>query len=503
MEWEPRNECLYYVLNNLLRSANRTKLKPWFSYLKLVLTALHKLPSERNVIWRGVNVDLHREYEVGKSYVWWAFSSCTLSLAVLESDEFLGRSGSRTLFSIESLNGRRISSHSYIALENEVLLLPATSFEVRGKLSLSRNVHIIHLKQVDTPFSLIELPTSTLRTEPMASLNEKHQVSTALSPNTLRVEPKLTLKTNYEIPIILPSVSASPHPTFALKKEKEQRAESYRNKKLEQVICQSSLNGPVTVENQELTDSDILFVIHRAIMDQNCSDLNISWNKITDVGAEHLGKALKSNRSLQRLDVLGNQISNRGARWISEALRVNITLTTLDIGHNQIGDEGARFLARALHVNSTLKDVCLYTNSVGDNGAQHLVEALASNTTLTLLNMGRNRITNQGINHFAVMLKRNSTLTHLYIGENPITNSGFSIIMNALCHNQKLKWLGIECSNITSECIKQIHNMFEINGILNGMCLPKTSFSSREQQQLQLMTKTKQNFQTWFLWYYY
>ncbi|CAF3414477.1 unnamed protein product, partial [Rotaria sp. Silwood2] len=37
---------LYLLLNRSLRAAIRDDLKPWFLYLKLFLTALHKLPSQ-------------------------------------------------------------------------------------------------------------------------------------------------------------------------------------------------------------------------------------------------------------------------------------------------------------------------------------------------------------------------------------------------------------------------------------------------------------------------
>lgn len=45
MEWHPHYRCLYYLLNQKLRLENRYLLKPWFKYLKLIITALYKLPS--------------------------------------------------------------------------------------------------------------------------------------------------------------------------------------------------------------------------------------------------------------------------------------------------------------------------------------------------------------------------------------------------------------------------------------------------------------------------
>jgi hypothetical protein len=130
MEWEPREQCLYYVLNATLRTENRQKLKHWLLYLKLILAALNKLPSTKITIWRGVKRNLDQEYEVGQRYVWWSLSSCTASIAILESDQFLGRQGLRTLFNIECQDGKMIQFHSSIHMENEFLLPPATQIEV-------------------------------------------------------------------------------------------------------------------------------------------------------------------------------------------------------------------------------------------------------------------------------------------------------------------------------------------------------------------------------------
>ena len=44
MEWDVHENSLYMVLNRTLRVADRTKLQPWFKFLKLLLTAFFKLP---------------------------------------------------------------------------------------------------------------------------------------------------------------------------------------------------------------------------------------------------------------------------------------------------------------------------------------------------------------------------------------------------------------------------------------------------------------------------
>ena len=57
--------CLYREFDETLRSEDRNKLKRWFSYLKLFLTALHKLPSSDGPVWRNVKGDISENYQLG------------------------------------------------------------------------------------------------------------------------------------------------------------------------------------------------------------------------------------------------------------------------------------------------------------------------------------------------------------------------------------------------------------------------------------------------------
>jgi hypothetical protein len=68
MEWKSS-----FHLNAALRAQDRRLLVPYFSYLKLILSALCKLRSSRKIVWRGVKADLNSQYPVGKTVVWWGF----------------------------------------------------------------------------------------------------------------------------------------------------------------------------------------------------------------------------------------------------------------------------------------------------------------------------------------------------------------------------------------------------------------------------------------------
>jgi hypothetical protein len=157
MQWDDNENSLYWLLNKALRDENqREQMEPWFGYLKLFLMGLMKLPSENRRIWRGINRDLSKDYPEKQEITWWSVSSCTENLKVLE--EFLGQSGSRTLFSIDSSRGKMIQKCSDYPHESEILLLPGTRLKVVSKLQPGPDLHIIQLQEVVPKEPYFQIP---------------------------------------------------------------------------------------------------------------------------------------------------------------------------------------------------------------------------------------------------------------------------------------------------------------------------------------------------------
>jgi hypothetical protein len=156
MEWKPREKSFYHILNTTLRAEDREKLIPWFLYLRLFLASLSKLQSTPLTVYRGVKTDLHHLYPEGKTFVWWGFSSCTAAVKVLQSEEFLGKTGERTMFNIECNSGKDIRRHSFYRKEDEILLLAARQFKVMSCLDSGNGLYIIQLKEIEPRFPLIE-----------------------------------------------------------------------------------------------------------------------------------------------------------------------------------------------------------------------------------------------------------------------------------------------------------------------------------------------------------
>ncbi|CAF1393487.1 unnamed protein product [Adineta steineri] len=146
MEWG--ETTLYRILNTALRSENRQALKIWFPYLKLFDTALDKLPTVKENLWRGVPLDIGKNFTKNQPITWWSVNSCSSSVDVIK--DFLGNNKNSTLFLIEGINGKKISGYTEYENEDEIILRMGTQFRVKSNpLEQSNGSHIVHLIEID------------------------------------------------------------------------------------------------------------------------------------------------------------------------------------------------------------------------------------------------------------------------------------------------------------------------------------------------------------------
>lgn len=138
--------ALHHTLNEKLCSEDREEIRPWFPYLKIVITALTKLPplSDATVVWHAVPRDRASQFSGHQDQTWWAISSCSKNLRV--SEVYIGDSG--TIFAIETHYGRDIVAYSAIGCEEEVILLPGTRVRLdAGIFRWEKDLVLISVKE--------------------------------------------------------------------------------------------------------------------------------------------------------------------------------------------------------------------------------------------------------------------------------------------------------------------------------------------------------------------
>jgi len=172
--WIPPENSLYAILNARLRDRDRELVKPFFLYLRLFLSAINKLPKLTIPLYRGVKKDLSVDYKQGRKLYWWGFSSCTTSMAVLQSELFLGKTGDRTMFCLSKSWGVSIQRYSMYNTESEVLVPPGRRLQVAAVLDQGP-LKIVQLEELgtDTKDQSQEKSSSTINKSSYHSIDMK------------------------------------------------------------------------------------------------------------------------------------------------------------------------------------------------------------------------------------------------------------------------------------------------------------------------------------------
>lgn len=154
----------------------------------------------------------------------------------------------------------------------------------------------------------------------------------------------------------------------------------------------------VDLHNRFLTNQDANDIGHWLANDPPLTDLNLSWNRIADVGGRELGAGLESNDTLVKLNLYDNCMTDLGAKHLGDGLKNNSTLTWLHLGCNKIAHAGAYGLAQGLKINAGLRRLYLYDNEIGNEGACCLADALTERRKrLDKLLIWRNKLDTEGI----------------------------------------------------------------------------------------------------------
>jgi hypothetical protein len=152
-------ESPYSACNGALRSANRSKCDPFVPFIWQLMHAMAKCERyDGGNVYRGVKADLKAQYPKDREVTWFQFSSCTCDIEVEQSEQFLGKTGTRTLFSIELTTGRAriITKFSLVPSEAEVLLPPNSRFKVIGQLDAGNGLTMVQLKELPSLDPIID-----------------------------------------------------------------------------------------------------------------------------------------------------------------------------------------------------------------------------------------------------------------------------------------------------------------------------------------------------------
>ena len=209
-----------------------------------------------------------------------------------------------------------------------------------------------------------------------------------------------------------------------------------------------------------LAPTDVAAVLHFLENAEEVLDIDLSWNRFGDLGANEVKKFIVNReRKLKALDLSANRFTDNIAKDFAAALKhSNCQLEKLSLNENTFTDNAAKDFAAALkHSNCKLKVLVLGSYKFTDNAAKDFVAALQhTNCKLETLRFIYSNFSDDAAKDFAAALKHsNCKLRELGINHNNFTDNAAKDFAAALKHsNCKLKELKLGSRTFTDNAAK-------------------------------------------------
>ena len=230
---------------------------------------------------------------------------------------------------------------------------------------------------------------------------------------------------------------------------------------------------------------------------ESLCELDLSDNNIQDTGTEAICESLKNNSKLQRLHLASNSIGAQGCLAIASLLEQHgEAVITIDLSRNKLSDVGAVYLERGLKYSSSLQQLYLDNNHIGHEGMDAVAESLKY-SGLKELSLANNCIRDRGLKTLARCLKTLSELTLLNLCGNEIGDDDANCLGSVIKHCGKLRQLKLEDNLISgsgavniAEGVQHCRDIKDLelgNNLIEYSCLESIVHSLKKCTNLQTL----------------
>ena len=169
-----------------------------------------------------------------------------------------------------------------------------------------------------------------------------------------------------------------------------------------------------------------------------------------DGSARNLAKALKRNKTLERLLLVRNDIGPVGAEPLALLLRKSTVIRELDLHDNPLGAEGAESLAAILGDCESLTSLDVRGCKLGAKGAEAVARAAGAHKGLLKLGLRNNGLGQAGCAAVAeLVVQPNGPLRELDLATNDIGfGQALLVLCKALQDNKTLVRIDISHNNM-------------------------------------------------------
>eukprot|EP01119_Soliformovum_irregulare_P002545 TRINITY_DN1278_c0_g1_i1.p1 TRINITY_DN1278_c0_g1~~TRINITY_DN1278_c0_g1_i1.p1 ORF type:complete len:952 (+),score=343.92 TRINITY_DN1278_c0_g1_i1:87-2942(+) len=203
-------------------------------------------------------------------------------------------------------------------------------------------------------------------------------------------------------------------------------------------------------------------------MSSSLTYLDVSDNKLDDVGSSSLAAFLASPNAVRTLNI-SNSLAVLDV-ILSAIIRGCAELQHLDVSHSKMTKKEASSLGKYLSSTATLVSLKMEDCNAGPDGVKDIVTALTSNPYLKnmSLSLADNKLGVPGARVLAASANK-LAVVNLDLSENEFNDDGISIICEAFSYNTSLKHLSLK-GNFKVKSKTRQHAIESIVSLINSEC---------------------------------
>ncbi|KAI9341118.1 hypothetical protein BDR26DRAFT_908347 [Obelidium mucronatum] len=185
-------------------------------------------------------------------------------------------------------------------------------------------------------------------------------------------------------------------------------------------------------------------------------------------------------------DLRENRIEDMGAYVLFRALNNNCFLSAIDLSYNEIGDKGAASIADFIKGDNRVKKFVLKSNNISQTGGAALGKALLVNDTINEFDISYNPIGNAGGMEFAATLQVNTLIQKLLLSHCGLSTDALIALSTVLSATRTVKTLCLSnnesnFSRLTQSCANDVmmhlSNMIKANRGIEKLGFAKMGIS--------------------------
>ena len=229
------------------------------------------------------------------------------------------------------------------------------------------------------------------------------------------------------------------------------------NSKSTSVICVTKSKRKVSpnFKNEKFNEMDqLLYNYAHEIFEAKCNDLNIAT--VADQEKRFFA-IFQQNAENRKLLLSENKLSMNSSIVLSKILSKSKIFSYIDLSKNKLGDIGIKNIVKNLLFNNEIVHLDISSNDISQSGISDILYFLSKHSSLYSLNLSshqflyRNKI---GVCENLFKLLKCSTLSYLNLSGTNIGSEGFKYIILGLENNSCLTYLNLGNNSIKGNVIR-------------------------------------------------